>query len=226
MRAAWHVITVMALANLIGIGGLVWWLHFSGRLNAERVQAIRVMLAEPIARQAARERAESDQARAEAERQAELVLMSGPPVTASEALSLRLEASEIDLERVERLKREVRNLTETLARERRLLDADRLALEKERAAFDAMRERLARIEGDEQFVKSVGVLENLRPAEARRALLELIDRDREQVVSYLNAMKARQRTKILDEFIKGGQADLAAELLEAIRLRGLEAPDA
>jgi hypothetical protein len=226
MRAAWHVITVMALANLIGIVGLVWWLHFSGRLDGERVQAIRAMLGETIARQAARERGESEQARAEAERQAELVLMSGPPVTASEALSLRLEASEIDLERVERLKREVRNLTETLARERRLLDADRLALENERAAFDAMRERLARIEGDEQFAKSVGVLENLRPAEARRALLELIDRDREQVVSYLNAMKARQRTKILDEFIKGGQADLAAELLEAIRLRGLESPDA
>lgn len=226
MRAAWHVITVMALANLIGIVGLVWWLHFSGRLNTERVQAVREMLGETIARQAARERAETDAARTEAERQAELVLMSGPPVTASEALSLRLEASEIDLERVERLKREVRNLTETLARERRLLDADRLALEKERAAFDAMRERLARIEGDEQFAKSVGVLENLRPAEARRALIELIDRDREQVVSYLNAMKARQRTKILDEFIKGGQADLAAELLEAIRLRGLKAPDA
>lgn len=226
MRAAWHVITVMALANLIGIVGLVWWLHFSGRLNTERVQAVREMLGETIARQAARERAETDAARTEAERQAELVLMSGPPVTASEALSLRLEASEIDLERVERLKREVRNLTETLARERRLLDADRLALEKERAAFDAMRERLARIEGDEQFAKSVGVLESLRPAEARRALIELIDRDREQVVSYLNAMKARQRTKILDEFIKGGQADLAAELLEAIRLRGLKAPDA
>ncbi len=224
MKAAWNVITGVALANLIAIVGFVWWLHFSGRIDAERVQAIRAMLGETIAEQAARESAEAQQREADASREAEIALMSQPPVTASEELSLRVETSAIDLQRLERLKREVKNLTETLSRERRRLDEERQAFELERDAFKAMREEIARIEGDEQFSRAVGVLETLKSAEAKQTLVELLDENREQVVSYLNAMKPRQRTKILDEFIADGQPDVAAELLEAIRLRGLEAP--
>lgn len=225
MRSAWHVITVMALANLIAIVGFVWWLHFSGRIDGDRVETIRAMLAEPIDAERARKNAEAAEAEAEHERQAEIRQMSGPPVSASEALSLRIETSEIDLQRIQRLNREVRDLTATLSRERRELDREREAFEKMRAAFEAMREEIARIEGDEQFAKSVGVLESLRPADAKQTLLELIDSDRAQVVAYLNAMKARQRSKVMTEFVKDGQADLAAELLEEIRLRGLVAAE-
>lgn len=222
MKAIWNIITVMALANLIAIVGFVWWLHFSGRLNSERVQEVRALLAETIADQAARETTEAAEAEDQAQQQAEVERMAGPPVTASETLALRIETSEIDQQRIRLLERQVKNLTETLARERRKLDADRAAFETDRDDFNAMRERIAAIEGDEQFAKSVGVLEALKSADAKETLGRLIVTDREQVVSYLDAMKPRTRSKIVTEFVKDGQADLAAELLEEIRVRGLE----
>ncbi len=224
MKAIWNIITVMALANLIAVIGFVWWLHFSGRLNMARVEAVRTILSETIAEQASRESAEAAAAEAKAQQEAEAERMAGPPVTASETLSMRIETSEIDRQRIERLKREVKNLTETLARERRKLDDDRAAFEKRKKAFEDMRARIAAIEGDEQFVKSVGVLEKLDPADAKKTLSQLLTTDREQVVSYLDTMSARARTAVFAEFIKDGQQDVAAELLEEIRVRGLVAP--
>lgn len=222
MKTIWNIITIVALANLIAIVGFVWWLHFSGRLDMGRVEAVRTMLSETLAEQQARESAESAEAQAQADQQAEIERMSGPPVTASEVLSLRIETSEEDLQRISRLRREVGDLSETLASERRTLDADRAAFEKDKADFAAMRERLAEIEGDAQFAKSLGVLASLKAAEAKQTLMQIIEEDREQAVAYLNAMQDRPRSKIFNEFVKDGQADLAAELLEEIRVRGLE----
>jgi len=222
MRTVWHMITILALANLIAIVGFVWWLHFSGRLDTERVEAVRTMLSETIAEQRAREAAQAAEAEAAAQQQAEIERLSGPPVTASGALSLRIETSEEDLQRIMRMERDVKNLRETLARERRILDADRAEFEEDRAEFEAMRERIAEIEGDAQFGKSLSVLEGLKAAEAKQTLMQLLQTDREQVVAYLDAMKARARTSIFDEMVGDGQADLAAELLEEIRVRGLE----
>ncbi len=222
MKAVWHIITIVALANLIAIGGFVWWLHFSGRLDMGRVEAVRTMLSETLAEQQARESAEAAQTQTQAEQAAEIERMSGPPVTASEVLSLRIETSEEDLQRISRLRREVRDLSETLASERRKLDAERAKFEEQKAEFALMRQRLEEIEGDEQFIKSLGVLESLKAAEAKQTLMEIIETDREQAVSYLDAMQDRPRTKIFNEMVTDGQADLAAELLEEIRVRGLE----
>lgn len=224
MKAIWNIITVMALANLIAIIGFVWWLHFSGRLNMARVEAVRTMLSETIAEQASREAAEAAEAEAKAQQEAEATRMVGPPVTASETLSMRIETSEIDRQRIERLKREVKNLTETLARERRKLDEDRAAFEKQKQAFEDMRARIAAVEGDAQFGKSVEVLNKLDPADAKKTLAQLLTTDREQVVSYLDSMSDRARKDVIAEFIKDGQQDVAAELLEEIRVRGLKAP--
>ncbi len=224
MKAIWNIITVMALANLIAIIGFVWWLHFSGRLNMARVEAVRTMLSETIAEQASREAAEAAEAEAKAQQEAEAARMAGPPVTASETLSMRIETSEIDRQRIERLKREVKNLTETLARERRKLDEDRAAFEKQKQAFEDMRARIAAVEGDAQFAKSVEVLNKLDPADAKKTLAQLLTTDREQVVSYLDSMSDRARKDVIAEFIKDGQQDVAAELLEEIRVRGLKAP--
>ncbi|USN98590.1 MAG: hypothetical protein H6810_10500 [Phycisphaeraceae bacterium] len=223
MKAIWNIITVMALANLIAIVGFVWWLHFSGRLDTDRFEQVRTMFSETIAQQQARETADEAAAKADAEQKADEKRMEIPPITASDALSMRIETSDIDRERIRLLERQVRDLTETLSRERRKLDADRAAFEKERDDFQAMRDRLAAIEGDAQFAKSVGVLSKMKAADAKQTLSQLLPNDREQVVSYLDAMQERTRTDIISQFVKDGQADLAAGLLEDIRVRGLEA---
>lgn len=223
MKRLWTVIIIIGLGNVIALGGFAGWLGSSGRLNLDRVREIRMMLSETIAQEQARLDAQAAQAEAEAAA-ADDGMPDGPPRSASELVSMRLVATEVDMQRIERLRREVEDLQRKLRRDQSMLDEQSATLAQEREEFRLMRERLARIEGAEQFRKSVGVLESLKSTDAKSMLAVLLnDGQNEQVVSYLNAMEDRIRSKIMTEFVKGGQAELAAELLESLRQRGLEA---
>ena len=119
--------------------------------------------------------------------------------------------------------REVDDLQRSLSRDRQLLDRERENFEDERERFEAMRDRLSTLEGGEQFRKALGSIEGMKPDDARVTLQTLLDQgEREQVVSYLNAMQERTRTKIMSSWVKDDQPDVAADLLEALRVRGLE----
>ena len=223
MKAAWNVITLVALANLIAIIGFVWWLHFSGRLDMDRLEEVRTLMSETIAEQNARESADAAAAEQAAIEQTQAERMSGPPVTAQEALALRLETSEIDSLNLQRLRREVDDLREPRARETRLGARSQASFEADKAAFEEMRQEIAEIEGDAQFAKSVEVLDTLKSAEAKAVLAQLYATDPVQVITYLDAMDSRARANVIRAFNKDGQTDLAADLLEALRLHGLEA---
>lgn len=222
MKTAWNIITLVALANVIAIVGFIWWLHFSGRLDMDRVERVREILTETISDQVSREMQAAAEQEADAIVRAEEAKLAGPPVTAGETLALRIEASEIDQQRLQRLRREVKDLTESLARERRMLDTEMADFKARVDDFEKMRDEIARIEGDAQFAKSVAVLDSLKSKEAKGMIEELVNTDRAQAVSYLNAMEPRSRTKVLTEFNKAGQTALATELLEEIRVHGLE----
>ena len=72
-----------------------------------------------------------------------------------------------------------------------------------------------------QFKKALSTLEGLKPDKAKLALQQLLDKKEvDQVVSYLNAMQERNRTRIIDEFIKSDPGT-ATDLLERLRTRGL-----
>lgn len=222
MKRIWTVLSVLALANVVALGGFVGWLGQTGRLSADRLRVVREMFSETVLAEKTRLDAEAKQAAdAELAKQNEL---TGEARTASELVAMRLNATDVDLQRIERLRREVEDLQRILSRDQASLDAQVAAFHVERDAFNAMRERMKEIEGGDQFRKAVGVLESVKSTEAMQMLADLLKQgDREQVVSYLNTMDERIRSKVLSEFIKAGQPDVAADLLEALRTRGLEA---
>ena len=86
-----------------------------------------------------------------------------------------------------------------------------------------MRDRLAGLEGGKQFKKSLATITGMKSKDAKTILSNLLkDSKKEEVVTYLSSMGDRERTSILTEFVKSGEDQLAADLLESIRLRGLE----
>ncbi len=220
IRSLWTLITVLAVANLLALSAFVGWLVSSGRLDGERFNTIRETLSETVAAQEARLAAEereraAEEAAAEAERRSLI-----PPLTAAGRLRNQSEAGEADRQRVERLTRDIRDLQRTLERERTALDERLEEFEEERAAFDAMRERIRSIEGEAQFRKAVGHLEAQKPDRARDMLQAIIaDGDVEQAVAYLNAMGGRAAAKVLGAF---EDPAVAADLLERLRTRGVE----
>ncbi|MEO0483595.1 MAG: hypothetical protein AAF138_08200 [Planctomycetota bacterium] len=243
MKGAWKVISVIALANIVAVAALVGWLAVSGRLDTQRMQDLRAMLSETVAERDARLAAEASEAEAAAAAADEAANLARPALTATQQYDMRIERTMLDQQRVERLRRDVEDLERTLDLKKVALDADISAFERERSAFEATRARLTELEGSAQFRKSLSVLEGLRAPAAKSALMELIEGrvevldgpeeasaagvtaaelGKEQAVAYLNAMQGRVRTKVMAEFVKD-DTELAAELLERLRMHGLTA---
>src|SRR5690606_17816900 len=161
--------------------------------------------------------AEQAVAAAEAEREA---FLREPPVPAESEVDAQSQVSNAAQQDLSRLTREAEDLRRTFARELAQIERAREELRREREAFDALRARIAELEGSEQFEKAVALYQQIKPKQAQELLQTLIDQGQmEQAVSYLNAMQVRTASRIIAEF---DDPALAATLLERVRTRGLE----
>ena len=221
MKALWNTLAVMCMVNLLAMVAFVGWLANSGRLNRARVQEVREVFATTLA---------EEQAEAEAAEAESLELNDGlpfslpdtPPIASEDQLTTRMLQSSIDRQRIQRLEREVADLRDALRRERTLLNEQRTELQAERTEFESMRQSIAQTEGAAQFQKALGTMESVPPKAAMEMLLALIrSGSRDEAVGYLNAMQDRSRTKVVGELVKSEETELAAGLLEELRIRGV-----
>jgi len=221
MKRIVKAILIVAIFNLLAVLVGAGWLFSSGRLSKARVLNMSELFSQPVAIEEANlkaEQAQADKVLAEQEKP-----LPALPLNADERNLVRVEMTQIDRQRLDRMKREVQDLQMSLRRERNNVLEDRQALDKEQVEFDQMRARLAELEGTKQFKKALTTLEGLKPKDAKTVLSTLLNASKdEEVISYLSAMQDRTRTQIMSEFIKAGDDQLAADLLESLRLRGLE----
>jgi membrane-associated HD superfamily phosphohydrolase len=187
--------------------------------------------------------AEADKKAAEEKAKAE-EKASRPPLNAEQQLATRVELSQLDQQRLQRLREEIEGLRRSLSQERRDLDERQAALDADKAAFAEQVRQFTASSGDEQFTKTLGVLSALKPKEAKAMIEEMIaapiaagaipapdaqgagaaaqpvPADRfTKAARYLNAMDERARNRIMSEFAKG-DPKLAVELLDAVRRQG------
>lgn len=239
LRTFWNIVSIMAVANLLALFGFFSWLVITDRITPERLGQIRTLIAdgEIPSSETVKTAADAD----DEEEPAEPAIA----VSSVDRLVLRLEQSEIDRQRRERLRRETSDLQRAHQAERRILDEEWAKVRSAREEFEAEMDRVRSIDGSAQFRKAVKTLEGLPPRQARDALLAMIagqdlpgvpqvedgfaDVDADlapdgmaRAVSYLNAMGERQRIGVMEEIVKQDPA-LAAVLLESLRVRGVEA---
>jgi hypothetical protein len=221
MKTIWSILSVAAVANLIALAGIIAYLSATGRLDGDRLREVRQLFTQTTAQRAEQAKLAGEKAVIDAAAAKEQAKVGTPPITAGDAMDLKLQQSQIDAARIESLKREVQILQETLARQKAALDSERVAFEKQKKDFELARETVQKTESDEQFRKALATIEGLKADKAKAALQTLIDQQQtDQAVSYLNAMQERTRTKILDVFIKA-DPKVATDLLERLRTRGV-----
>ncbi len=249
MRSLWNGLCILALANLLAIGGIAAWLLGTGRLDKARMTRLREVLSVTVADETAQIEEASAQVE-QATQQAELAARElEAPLSAAEQLHVRLDLSEVDHQRIERLRQETADLTVAVDRDQQRLAEERREFAAEKDAFDRMRAELAAVEGSAQFRKAVGTLQGLKPQDAVAILMEILripggtaesiavvggstsggagrtagipvmTGGPEPVVAYLNALQERARNKIMAEITANDPA-LAADLLERLRTRG------
>lgn len=228
MKTLWNMISVMALANFLAICGVVGWLWSSDRLDKGRVEQIREAFAETVTERDARlatEQAEADSL-ALASQAADDV--GSAPIGSIDRLALQDEIFEGGFAKYQLLQRQVEDLTSVLNEREAALKSWEQDLAKQENKFNQRRQELADLEGSEQFRKTVSTYESMKADIAKSMMATLLEATPERseeegmdlVVAYLNAMKARARTKIIEEF-QQASPQLASTLLERLRTRGL-----
>ena len=223
MRAIWIILSTLALANMLALAVVVGWLASTDRLSRERIDAVREIFVQTAAQEEVNEadmvrQAEEAAVLAEVERKKGL-----PPLTAEQRLDLVREYADLIQQRTERTRRETQDLINTLMVQQSRLQQERVQLTAEREAFESMRAKITALEGSEQFQKALKIYQTIKPDVASAMLMELVNRNEiDQIVAYFNAMPPRTASRIITELKKNSSA-LAADLVERLRVHGIEA---
>lgn len=222
MKSLWTLIAVLALANLLAVGGVVAWLGATQRLDKDRVLAVKQILTDPVPVAKAKVAADESKAKEEAKKQAEDAKLRRQPTSSEQQLRERLEQIELDRQRSARLRSEAALLQKGLSEQIASVETRLRALADEKRGLEAAQKMIADADGGAQQRKVLSTLESLKPAQAKTTLKQLIDAGEEgraQALRYLDQMDEGVRAKVMNEFIKE-DPKLAAELLEGLRTRG------
>lgn len=222
MKHALIAIAILAVANLVAILGFAGWLKASDRLDGARIEKVRQIFAPTIGRQ--KQVDEEAAASSVAQHKAAEVAgrLSRPAITSEMELSARIQTTELDRQRQQRLRDEIGQLQTTIGAKLDELEALKAQVAQARLEFESLTQKTRELASDQQFKKSLGVLEAMKPGQARAALQEVMvaPAGKEKAVAYLNAMDEGIRAKVMQEFLKA-EPKVAADLLEALRTSGV-----
>jgi hypothetical protein len=214
---------VVATANLLAVAGFAGWLAATGRLDRERIDRVRELFAKPVADEAKEKQdALSKADEAALAEDAMRKLRELPMASAERADSTARTEERIELglrtfkDSTERMRDGLRNAEKSLDEQIRDFEKRKTAWE-ESIASDKQRAT------DEQFRKAVRLVESLPPKQARSWILELVNTHKtDTAVAYLDAMSGAKASNLLKSFKGDEETKVATELLERLRMLGLE----
>ncbi len=223
MKTMLKLITVLALANLLAGVGFIGWLYSSGRVDVDRLERVRDLFKPTIAQ----EKSEQDKAdeleakngldAAEIARLRELPMSSGELISSSHRFTDRATLAMRTLDEQQR-----RMQDDLRTRENSVTDRESALARRQKEWEASIAAELER-ETAEQFRKAVRLLEAAPAKQAREWILELVNTDRApKAVEYLDAMNPAKSAGILKALKGEGESKVATDLLERLRMLGLE----
>ena len=187
MKTIWNIISVLAVANLLALVGALAWLKVSDRLDVDRARSVRQMFSTTVTADKAKAEAITREAEAAKTKEATEARANKPPLTASEKLKSRVELTQLDDQRMQRMRREADDLRAALAKEREDLDKRWTQLTTDRKAFEQLIADSTSGVSDEQFRKSLDVLQGLKPAAAKQLMLQMLNDPQAQPPGFVQA---------------------------------------
>ena len=223
MNSFLKLVIVLAVAHLLAALGFVTWLFASGRVDGERITRVREIFSTTI-EQEKRARAEEESKASAAAADADLVRrLRELPLASAERTDTDSRAGDRIELGLRTFEDKTRRLRDELRKDGESLDQRIQSFEKRKSDWEksiaADKQRVT----DEQFRKAVKSLESLPPKQAREVVLELVRTNRmDTAVAYLDAMSSSKASNLLKSFKGDEEVKVATELLERLRMLGLE----
>lgn len=226
MKAIWTVISVCLLINALALVGGVAWLIKTERLDQPRFDRIRELLTMTVPEEKEEQlkvQQLEEESRQKAEEIARLESVSDGPVTLADRLRTEQLRDELAMQRVERLRRDIADMRRQVNLAQSLLAEKQTELDNERKAFSEKVERQRKLQTDADFLLTVQMLQKIKPKQGKQIFQELLKKgQRSQVVDYLAAMQLRKSAGVIKTFKTPEEIVQAADLLQALRERGIE----
>jgi hypothetical protein len=220
MRTLWNAIAFLAVVNLLALAFAGGWLYRTGRLDRDRVEAVREIFRRPVSEvEAERVAAEQSLADQAAESESE-VGWSPVPVTNLDAADAMERFRDLGRVANDRLSQDaaaiVARIEDTFRQREAELAALRAAIEADQARLDEINARAA----DADFQQTVADLGEMKLDTAFAIVRVWLEEGRRTlVVDVLHAIDVDRRSALLGEFVDLGRDEVAADLQLALRER-------
>ncbi len=204
MKALFNLIALVAIANLLIISGLVGYLIFSGKLNADSADKIAAIL-----------RGEQLIPASQAATQP-TTAPSTQIATTQQAKPFSLDMLEVQQAMLERERRLIEDRYSRVKDAEFKLLKDREAFLQQKKEFYKQVELFQKASKDEGFEKALALYSKMPPKLVKEDFMKL---DIDVVVAYLMNMSKMTAAKILKEFKTPEEQKRRQEILEKIRTR-------
>jgi hypothetical protein len=209
------VIALTLALNFLAIAGGVGWLWKTGKLDKEKVHAIREMIfptTAPATQPVTVEVASSATTRPMLKLEELLEKEAGRPAT--EQIAFMQTAFDAQMAQLDRRQRELVDLQRQVDLAQQQLTKDRAALEAEKKALAAREDETAKLQADKGFQDSLELYKTMMPKQVKEIFMKLDDA---AVERYLTAMEPRTAGKIIKEFKTPAEIQRVQTVLEKIR---------
>lgn len=174
MKKLWSILSILAIANLLAMIAFVGYLKATDRLSMDRMRELRERFSTTVSQDAAKKAQDEADKQAVETKAAEDEKAAKPPLNAEQQLATRVELSQLDQQRLQRLREEIEGLRKTLASERSDLDRRQQKLDADQKAFSDQVTQFTQSAGDEQFKKTLGILQSVKSKDAKAMLTEML----------------------------------------------------
>lgn len=210
-----NTVATLALATVLAGGGFIGYLFGTGKLNTARVELVADVLRGQLDELPDPHAVVTTQPTTQAAREAP----RAPTEDEVRELRKREHLERLATERAVRdLEAQQRLLDQAL--QHVLQEQEKLALDK--SEFAKQREKIKVAAHDEGFQKELELVSGLAPRQAKEHIVRLWEKQPADAVRLMNAMDEGRARRILEQFKTPAELSIQTDLLEQIRLQGME----
>lgn len=215
-KRLWNVFVLTLAMNFLALAGGVGYLWSNGRLDRQKIQAIKQIVFPPPPPPIvpATQPADAGPATRPILKLEELLAQrAGLP--AAEQLQHIRQSFDAQMAHLDRQQRALLDLQRQVELGQQQLARDRAALAQQQKKLDALAQEQARMATDKGFQDSLVLYQSMPPKQAKQLLMGLDD---DTVVRYLQAMEPRSASKIAKEFKTTEESERLKKIMDKMRI--------
>lgn len=214
MKRLFQAMVLLLAMNFLAMAGGVGWLYKEGRLDRQKMRAIREVLFPPPPKPAGPATQPATQPSVAPLLKLEELLAKSAGRPAAEQLEYIRRSFDAQMAQLERAHRELLQLQRQVELAQAQLGKDRSALKTEQQALAARKQEAEKLATDQGFQDSLSLYQTL-PAKQVKSIFMTLDDD--TVLRYLTTMEPRAAAKITKEFKSAQELERLKTIMEKMR---------